>query len=190
MYEDLHEHPIAGVDEVGRGAIAGPVVACAVIMPKHSLIEGVYDSKKLSKGKRALFAKKIAEIAVCFSYGVVDAKKIDEINILRATLYAMEIAIDGLSPKPKTVLVDGIHSPSTLFPVVCVKSGDTCSFSIAAASILAKVYRDGLMEKLHEVHPDYGFLSHKGYGTKRHFEAVEKFGVSHMHRKSFIKNPI
>ena len=187
FYEERHPHPLAGVDEVGRGAIAGPVVACAVVLPKGLRIEGVYDSKKLSVVRRIELAKKISELAVCFSYGVLDAGRIDETNILQATLEAMVIAINGLSVTPKTVLVDGVQSPDVELPVISVKGGDSLSISIAAASILAKVYRDGVMEKYHEECPCYGFYSHKGYGTKKHFEAVSTYGLSPLHRKTFLK---
>ena len=187
MYEKLHPHPIAGVDEVGRGAIAGPVVACAVVLPEGLYIEGIYDSKKLSKFKREELSKKIAKTALCFSYGLVEAGRVDEINIHRASLEAMKNAVDGLSVKPRTVLLDGTHPPAVDFPVVCIKGGDSLSFTIAAASILAKVFRDGLMEEYHDEYPCYGFSSHKGYGTKKHFDAVSKHGFSPLHRKTFLK---
>ena len=187
MYENIHEHPIAGVDEAGRGAIAGPVVACACVMPKNLVIEGVYDSKKLTKIKRDELANKIKLCAVCFAYGTIDAKKIDEINIHQATLAAMQNALKGLSVIPKTVLVDGLYPPPSPFPIVCVKGGDSLSHSIACASILAKVYRDGLMEKKHTEYPPYGFNAHKGYGTKKHFEAVFEHGLSPLHRVTFLQ---
>ena len=186
-YEDKHEYPIAGVDEAGRGPIAGPVVACALILPKGRIIEGVNDSKQLSQKQRSVLEAEIYKHAVSYSFGIIEAPEIDEINILAAALKAMTEAIHGLCVVPKTVLVDGTKPPCCNMPVVCIKSGDSLSHTIAAASILAKEYRDRLMDGYHKEFPLYGFSSHKGYGTKKHFEAVGLHGLTPLHRKSFCK---
>ena len=181
------EWPFAGVDEVGRGCVAGPVVACALILPKGCKIEGVRDSKKLSKNTRRGLEKKIIEAAKSYAFGVVDADEIDETNILAATLKAMSIAIKGLDMSPKTVIVDGTFAPDCRYPVTCLKSGDSLSQTVAAASILAKVNRDRMMLEFCEQFPEYGFSAHKGYGTKKHFEAISGFGLCPLHRRTFLK---
>jgi ribonuclease HII len=147
--------PVAGVDEVGRGPLAGPVVTCAIILPRDFFLEGVNDSKKISEKNRLILSEKIKEAAVCYSYGIISPEEIDEINILQATLKAMAYAIDGLSLAPKIALADGIHSPEKYLQknfcgVRCVPKGDSSSHLIAAASILAKVKRDNIMQGLHE----------------------------------------
>ena len=177
--------PVAGVDEAGRGALAGPVVACAVILPQGLVINGVNDSKKLSAKLRKELEHEIKKAAVSYAYGIIEAAKIDEINILNAALLAMKQAIESLSTPPQAVLADGTYSPSCEAKVICVKQGDSESHLIAAASILAKVYRDDIMTGIHEAYPVYGFASHKGYGTALHREAIMRHGLSAEHRKSF-----
>ena len=186
-YDEELNWPFAGVDEVGRGCVAGPVVACALVLPIRCKIEGVRDSKKLTKKQRAELEKKIIAASESFSFGTVDAEEIDETNILIATLKAMSIAISGLKISPKTVLVDGTHAPDCKYPVVCLKSGDSLSLTVAAASILAKEYRDRMMREVCEQFPEYGFSAHKGYGTKKHFEAITRHGLCSLHRKTFLK---
>ena len=186
-YDDGLKWPFAGVDEVGRGPLAGPVVACALILPKGCKIEGVRDSKKISRKLRKALEAKIIESAVCYAYGIISAPEIDETNILIATLKAMAVAIEGLELAPKIVIVDGIHAPASKYATVCLKKGDSLSHTIAASSILAKEYRDRLMDEFHDEYPEYGFSSHKGYGTKKHFEAIYLHGLCQLHRRSFLK---
>jgi len=184
----LHEaglSPIAGVDEAGRGPLAGPVVACALILPPGLVIEGVNDSKSLSSIRRAGLAEKIKSVAVAYSYGVVDAATIDKINIHNAALEAMVLAVEGLAVVPRVVLVDGKFPPDVACPALYLVKGDAVCHLIAAASILAKVMRDGIMCDLHEVYPQYGFDRHKGYGTAAHREAIGLFGVCGEHRGSY-----
>lgn len=177
---------IAGVDEVGRGPLAGPVVACACILPKDTLFVGVTDSKALTAHQRTrLEALLTSHPEVCFSLALVSPEKIDQINILQATLLAMREAIIGLSKEPDYILVDGRDCPSTDYPTRPLIGGDSLSQSIAAASIIAKVHRDGMMLQYHEQYPEYGFDQHKGYGTKKHMEAIEKYGPCPIHRRSF-----
>jgi len=177
---------IAGVDEVGRGPLAGPVVACAVIMPNGLTIEGVNDSKKTSLLRRIELALRIKEAAIAYSFGIIDVDMIDEINILQATLLAMQTAVEGLTPTPEIVLVDGMQLPKKLpCRAVGFNKGDSLSHTIAAASILAKVERDEIMLKLHEMYPKYGFDVHKGYGTAKHMTALRELGVCPQHRVSF-----
>ena len=186
-YDKELDWPFAGVDEVGRGCVAGPVVACALVLPKGCKVEGVRDSKKLTPKQRAVLEKKITEVAECYAFGVVDAKEIDETNILAATLKAMSNAIEGLDVQVRAVIVDGIHAPDTENTVICLKSGDSLSQTIAAASILAKEYRDRLMGEFCTQFPKYGFSAHKGYGTKKHFDAISKYGLCPLHRRTFLK---
>jgi ribonuclease HII len=177
---------IAGVDEVGRGPLAGPVVACACILPKWSSFHGVKDSKSLTPTLRKQIAHKLTnDPNVTWALGIVTHEEIDQINILRATLLAMKKAIEALLVPADFVLVDGRDCPETDLPCRAIIKGDTLSQSIAAASIIAKVHRDGLMEAYHEVYPEYGFDSHKGYGTKAHLKAIATFGPTPIHRKSF-----
>ena len=179
-------YPVAGVDEVGRGTMAGPVVACAVILPHNLTIEGVYDSKKISPKKRRLLAGQIKTSALAYAFGIVDVETIDKINILEASLMAMALAINGLELEPKVALIDGNKLPQGLPCVAhCIKQGDAASHTIAAASILAKVERDAIMEQLHQQYPQYGFDSHMGYGTKAHRVAVKEHGLCPVHRVSF-----
>jgi len=175
---------IAGVDEAGRGPLAGPVVASAVILKSLRFVEDIDDSKKLSAKKREKAFREIVEKAIV-GVGIVDEKTIDEINIYRATIRAMEIAISNLEIPPDYVIVDGRVKISTRCPVKCIIRGDSLSLSIAAASIIAKVTRDRLMLKYDELFPQYGFARHKGYGTKLHKSALEAHGPSPIHRFSF-----
>ncbi len=178
---------VAGVDEAGRGPLAGPVVAAAVIIDQNNLIEGIKDSKKLSKNKREELYVKITQNYIC-SIGVVGPKEIDEINILEATKKACVLAVEGLIKEPSTVIVDGNMKFSDKRFVSYVK-GDDKSISIAAASIIAKVTRDRLMALLHQEFPYYFWAKNSGYGTKEHISAIEKYGSSIHHRLSFkLKN--
>lgn len=178
---------VCGVDEAGRGPLAGPVCAAAVILPLDCEIEGLNDSKKLSEKKRDALYDIIKEKAVAYSIAMVDEKTIDEINILQATFKAMREAINGLSVKPDLALIDGNQKPQSGIEERTVVKGDAKSMSIAAASILAKVTRDRFMLELDEKYPEYQFKKHKGYGTKLHYEALEKYGVSPVHRVTFLK---
>ena len=173
---------IAGVDEVGRGCLAGPVVASAVILKKNIL--GLDDSKKLSPKKRQELAESIIENSY-FSYGLASQQEIDDINILQASLLAMKRAILNLTVKPDKVLVDGTHKPNIELPVQTIIGGDSLIAEISAASIIAKVYRDNLMKEIDSNYPNYGFAKHKGYGTKFHLEAIKLHGPCSIHRKTF-----
>lgn len=181
---------IAGVDEVGRGPLAGPVVCACVIMPLDDLIEGVDDSKKLSEKKRELFSSLIKEKAISYSICEIDEKRIDEINILNATKECMTKAVNSLSVKPEVLLVDALHLEGVDESVkqISIIKGDATSYNIACASIIAKVHRDSLMVELDKQYPEYDFAKNKGYGTKKHIEAIKEFGARDIHRKSFIKN--
>ena len=165
---------IAGIDEAGRGPLAGPVVAVCVIFERNCVIEGVKDSKKISEKKRILLYKEIYEKALAVEVGIVDNEKIDDINILQATFLAMNKTLGRLSIKPEIVLVDGPKSNIKLYPVKHIINGDNLSQSIAAASIIAKVTRDNMMYEFDKVYPDYGFAKHKGYGTKFHIDVINK----------------
>ena len=178
---------ICGVDEAGRGPLCGPVAAAAVIMPKDSRIEGVNDSKKLTEKKREVLYEQIIKEAIAYHVCLIDNEEIDEINILNATLKAMETAINSLSVKADFALIDGNRNKGITTPNQMVVKGDSKSYSIACASILAKVTRDRLMEEYDEKYPEYGFLKHKGSGTKAHYEAIEKYGITPIHRKTFLK---
>ncbi|MCL2703866.1 MAG: ribonuclease HII [Defluviitaleaceae bacterium] len=179
---------VAGVDEVGRGCIAGAVVACAVIMPKGLTIEGVTDSKKISANERERLAKLIKKAAIAYRVEFVPADKVDEYGISAATHIAMMNAIGGLSVKPNALLLDGKppkQKIETATHFQYVVRGDYLSHSIAAASIVAKVERDAYMNEMHEIYPEYGFNQHKGYGTASHYEAIRQFGLCTLHRRSF-----
>lgn len=179
---------VAGVDEAGRGPLAGPVCAAAVILPLDCEIDGLNDSKKLSEKKREALFDVIIDKAVAYDIQLVDHKTIDEINILNATMLAMTNAVNNLKTKPDFVIIDGNRLPSQLeIPANAVVKGDAKSMSIAAASILAKVTRDRLMLELAEKYPEYEFTRHKGYGTKLHQEKLREFGPCEIHRKTFIK---
>ncbi len=179
---------IAGVDEVGRGPLAGPVVSAAVVLRKGQIIEGVTDSKKISEAKREKLIDKIIQEAVAYSISFVDEKVIDDINIRNATFKAMNEAIDSLSVKPDFVLIDGNAIEGVEIPHKTVIKGDLNCNCIAAASIVAKVTRDRFMVNLAEKYPEYNFEKHKGYGTKLHYEKLKEYGISEVHRKTFLKN--
>ncbi len=179
---------VCGVDEAGRGPLAGPVFAAAVILPRNQSIEGVNDSKKLSEKKRELLFDKIRQEALAYCIASVDEKTIDEINILQATFLAMKNAIKGLDVKPDYALIDGNKTPNVDLPMQAVVKGDARSASIAAASILAKVSRDRYMLEMAQLYPQYKFEQHKGYGTKLHYEMLDEYGVSPIHRVSFLKS--
>jgi len=176
---------VAGVDEVGRGCLAGPVVAGAVILGRGRPIRGLKDSKLLGPPARRLLARQIAERAMSFALGVVDPDEIDRTDILRATLEAMRRAVMGLGVRPDFVLVDALTIPSIGIPQQGVVGGDRISASVAAASIVAKFYRDEMMLSFHDLYPAYGFRRHKGYGTRDHLEALRRFGPTPWHRSSF-----
>ena len=178
---------IAGVDEAGRGPLAGPVYAAAVILKEDAVIDGINDSKKLSEKKREELYYKIIENAIAYSVYSVDEKVIDEVNILNATHLAMNGAVDNLSQKADYVIIDGNSIKNMQTPHETVVKGDAKSISIAAASILAKVSRDRYITDISEKYPEYGFEKHKGYGTKAHNEAILKYGPSPIHRKTFLK---
>ena len=179
---------ICGVDEAGRGPLAGPVCAAAVILPENCEIEGLNDSKKLSEKKREMLFDVICEKAVSYSIAFGSIEEIEEFNILEATFIAMNRAIDGLDVTPDFALIDGNRAPKNIkIPCETVVKGDFKSASIAAASILAKVTRDRLMEEYDEKYPEYNFKKHKGYGTKEHTKLILKYGVSEVHRPSFLK---
>ena len=179
---------ICGIDEVGRGPLAGPVVAAAVILPKNQEILYLNDSKKLSEKKRELLYEEIMEKAVSVGIGTVSPARIDEINILQATYEAMRMAINELSVRPDVLLNDAVTIPEVDIPQVPIVKGDAKSKSIAAASIIAKVTRDRLMVDYDEVMPGYDFASNKGYGTKAHIAGLKSLGPTPIHRKSFIGN--
>ena len=176
---------IAGIDEAGRGALAGPVVAAAVILPISCQISGVTDSKRLTPKRRAELFDDIHRTAVAVGVGRVGNEEIDRINILQATMGAMAQAIAQITPAPDYVLVDGTHLPETALPAKAIPKGDTLVQSIAAASIIAKVTRDRLMIELDETYPGYGFQVHKGYGTLLHRQAIAQLGPCPIHRRSF-----
>lgn len=178
---------IAGVDEAGRGPLAGPVYAAAVILPDNCDIKGINDSKKLSEKKREKLYDEIIEKAVAWSVSAVDEKVIDEINILNATHLAMNNAVNSLQVKPDYVIIDGNSIKNMELPHETVVKGDAKCISIAAASILAKVSRDRYITQLSEKYPEYGFEKHKGYGTKAHYAALEEYGITPIHRKTFLK---
>lgn len=178
---------IAGVDEVGRGPLAGPVCVACVMMPLDDIIEGVDDSKKISEKKREQLFEEIKEKAICYSIQMVNEQTIDEINILEATKLAMKNAIEDMSVKPDVVLVDAISKLDTNVEIRGIIKGDALSYSIGCASILAKVTRDRLMCDLAKEYPEYGFEKHKGYGTKQHIEALKEYGPCVYHRLSFLK---
>lgn len=178
---------IAGVDEAGRGPLAGPVCAAACVLPYDICIEGINDSKKLSEKKREELFEKIISVAIAYNIEMVDEKVIDDVNILNATYIAMNRAVDGLEKKPDYVLVDGNRILGMDIPHETVVKGDAKSISIAAASILAKVTRDRFICEMDEKYPEYNFKRHKGYGTKEHMEAILKYGPCDIHRKTFLK---
>lgn len=180
-------HVICGVDEAGRGPLAGPVCAAAVILPKHLELPGLTDSKKLTDKKRRELFPIIQEKAIAYGIGYASHQEIDEINILQATFLAMRRALEQLSVRPDLVLIDGNRTFEFGIPTKTVVKGDSISLNIAAASVLAKVSRDDLMLQYAKEYPDYGFDIHKGYGTKAHYAALRECGHSPIHRMSFLK---
>lgn len=179
---------IAGIDEAGRGPLAGPVAAGAVILPENCRILYLNDSKKLSASKRDELFDEIKEKAVAYGVGIVSPERIDEINILQATLEAMEEAVKAMDIEPDMLLIDALAIPALPYKQTGIVKGDAKSVSIAAASIIAKVTRDRIMMDIDKIYPEYGFASHKGYGSKAHIEALKKYGPCPVHRKTFIKN--
>ena len=179
---------VCGVDEAGRGPLAGPVFAAAVILPENLGDLGINDSKKLSEKKRDALFDIIKEKALAYSVASASEQEIDEINILNATFLAMKRAVDGLSMKPEIALIDGNRKPNTGIEEMTLVKGDSKSISIAAASILAKVSRDRYLLELDEKYPEYQFKKHKGYPTALHYEMIKKYGISPVHRLSFLKN--
>ena len=175
---------IAGVDEVGRGPLIGPVVAAAVILPKDFVLEGLTDSKKLSEKKREAFYQIIKEKAISIGVGIIDEKRIDEINIYEATKEAMIMAINNLNPKPEHVLIDAMPLDLTV-PTTSIIKGDLLSISISAASVIAKVERDHMLYVIDKEYPMYDLKNNKGYGTKKHLEAIKKYGITKYHRLSY-----
>jgi ribonuclease HII len=176
---------IAGIDEAGRGALAGPVIAAAVILPTHCNINGLRDSKQLSPKQRAHLFDEIHNVAGSIGIGSADHRVIDRLNVLEATLLAMQEAVGKLTPPPDYLLVDGLNLPEVDIVGEAIPKGDNRSYSIAAASIIAKVTRDRLMVELDPIYPNYGFSRHKGYPTSQHRQAIAQFGASDIHRRTF-----
>jgi len=186
---------IAGIDEAGRGPLAGPVVVACAYMPRDSMIEGVNDSKKISEKRRELIYEQIIETAISYGIGIISQDEIDKINILQATKKGLTIAIKEMEQKlegknkPDVILVDALTKIDTDgIPYKSIVHGDAISYSIACSSIIAKVTRDRIMRKWDEIYPQYGFAKHKGYGTASHIAAIKEYGPTFLHRKSFIKN--
>ena len=180
---------ICGIDEAGRGPLAGPVVVAGVIMPKDSMIEGVNDSKKVSEKKREKLYDVILEEAISYSVAVIGQDVIDEINILNATKQGVTKVVEELDVKPNLILVDALtHINTKGIPYDSIIKGDAKCYNIAAASIIAKVTRDRIMREWDEIYPQYGFINHKGYGTAKHIAAIKEYGPCPIHRRSFIKN--
>lgn len=192
MEQELYQkgfRAIAGIDEAGRGPLAGPVVVAGVIMPKDSMIEGVNDSKKVSEKKREKLYDQIIEEAISYSVAIIGQDCIDEINILNATKQGVTTVVEELDVKPDLILVDALtHINTKGIPYDSVIKGDAKCYSIAAASILAKVTRDRIMRQWDEIYPQYGFAKHKGYGTSAHILAIKEYGLCPIHRRSFTKN--
>jgi len=176
---------VCGVDEAGRGPLAGPVFAACVILRHDDPIEGLADSKILSHERRQELAVQIRSRAAGWAVASASVEEIDRLNILRASLLAMRRAVEQLTIEPQEVLVDGLHCPDVRFPARAIVDGDALVAEISAASILAKVARDALMVEMHALYPDYGFARHKGYSTRQHLEALRRFGVCPIHRRSF-----
>ena len=176
---------IAGIDEAGRGALAGPVIAAAVILPLNCNIDGLRDSKQLTPKQRDRLADEIYRVALSVGIGAADNRTVDRLNVLEATLFAMQDAIEKLTRQPDYLLVDGINFPATDIPGEAIRKGDSRSYSIAAASIIAKTTRDRIMIALARTYPHYGFQGHKGYPTSQHRQAIARFGASDIHRHTF-----
>ena len=180
---------ICGIDEAGRGPLAGPVVVAGVIMPKDSMIEWVNDSKKVTERRREILYEKIKEEAISYSIAVIDHNIIDDINILNATKQGVTEVVDGLAVKPDLIIVDALtHINTRGIPYEPIIKGDAKCYNIAAASILAKVTRDRIMRQWDEIYPQYGFAAHKGYGTARHIAAIKEYGLCPIHRITFKKH--
>ena len=190
--KDLHSKGfknICGIDEAGRGPLAGPVVVAGVIMPEDSMIEGVNDSKKVSEKKREKLYDKILEEAISYSVAVIGQDVIDDINILNATKMGLTKVVEEQEVKPDLIIVDALnHIDTRGIPYDSIIKGDAKCYSISAASIIAKVTRDRIMRQWDEIYPQYGFSKHKGYGTKMHIEAIKEYGLCPIHRKSFTKH--
>ena len=188
QYEDEYGYlnAVCGIDEAGRGPLAGPVVAAAVILPKDAEILYLNDSKKLTEKRREALFEEVKEKAISYGIGIVSPEVIDEINILQATYQAMRDAISQLDPMPEVLLNDAVTIPGVTIPQVPIIKGDAKSVSIAAASILAKVTRDRMMIQYDEIYPEYGFAGHKGYGTAVHINAIKEHGPCPIHRRTFI----
>ncbi len=179
---------ICGIDEAGRGPLAGPVVVASVIMSEDSMIEGVNDSKKVTESRREKLYDIILQEAISYGIGIIYQDEIDEINILQATKKGLTEALKQMEVRPNVILVDALNGIDTLgIPYKSIIKGDATSYSIAAASIIAKVTRDRIMREWDKVYPEYGFAGHKGYGTAKHIEAIKKYGLSPIHRKTFCK---
>ncbi len=183
----ITDGPIAGIDEAGRGPLAGPVVCACCIMPMDHMIEGVMDSKKISENKREKLYETIVKTALDYSVSVVENEEIDEINILNATKKGMLECILKLKIPPEVVLIDAVKIACD-YKVMPIIKGDAKSYNIAAASIIAKVTRDRIMRRYDGIYPDYGFAKNKGYGTSEHIEAIKKYGLTQIHRRTFVKN--
>ena len=180
---------ICGIDEAGRGPLAGPVVVASVVMPQESFIEGINDSKKISEKKREKIYEQIIQEAISYGIGIIDQKEIDDINILNATKKGLTMSLKELTVKPDIILVDALNNIDTIgIPYRSIIKGDAKTYSIAAASIIAKVTRDRIMRQWDEIYPQYGFSGHKGYGTAKHIQAIKDNGICILHRKSFVKN--
>lgn len=186
-YYDSGMKYIAGIDEAGRGPLAGPVVVACVVMPKDSMIEGVNDSKKISEKKREKLYEQIINEAISYGVAIIDEKEIDRINILNATKKGVTECLKELTIKPDLILVDALKDIDTLgVKYQSIIKGDAKCYSISAASIIAKVTRDRIMRQWDEVYPQYGFISHKGYGTAKHIQAIKEYGICPLHRRTFV----
>lgn len=181
---------ICGIDEVGRGPLAGPVIAACVILPRDTVIEGINDSKKISKKKHEFFYSTIIKKCIEFAIGIVDEKEIDDINILQATKKAMSIAVNKLKTKPDVLFIDHLNLADISIEQLSLSKGDSLSISIAAASLIAKYTRDEMMKEYSLIYPEYGFDKNAGYGTRSHIKAIKKYGLCDIHRRSFVKKII
>ena len=189
LYEKENLKYICGIDEAGRGPLAGPVVVASVIMKPDSFIEGVNDSKKVSEKKREKLYDLIIKDSISYGLGIINQNEIDEINILQATKKGLTESLKELNVRPNKIIVDALHDMDTLdIPYISIIKGDAKCYSIACASILAKVTRDRIMREWDEVYPVYGFAKHKGYGTAKHIQAIREYGLCPIHRKTFTKN--
>ena len=189
LYKEKNLQYICGIDEAGRGPLAGPVVVAACIMPRNSMIEGVNDSKKVSEKKREELFEIITNEAISYGVGIIDQKEIDRINILNATKEGLTMAVKELNPRPDLIIVDALTKIDTDgIPYESIIKGDAKCYSISCASIIAKVTRDRIMREWDQVYPQYSFIKHKGYGTAAHINAIKEYGPCPIHRKSFIKH--